>query len=360
MGIFDGYRLRARQREVQASLPKGPVIGNPATMRYASPWSTSNLERWTFQEWFNQDPLENTRDAAMLIPAIRRGRNRICTSAGKTPFLQMSGDVRSPEQPYWITHTGDGSTPAHRKVWTVDDLMFYGLSCWWRNNPGKDDETRQRINFDEWEIAADPDSAEQVILVNGVPAKPDEVILFTGLVEGVLTNGRECISDTRRLYQIVRDRLQNPAPLIELHQKEGADLTDEEIDKLIQRWADARSGKNAGVAYTSKHIEALEKGAGGDASLMIESRNAAAVDAARLLNLHAGSVDATTPKSSLDYTTQTGRNEEFVDFDLDLYTLPITARLSEDDVCAPGLRIVDDLTDFISLTPSPTGPALED
>lgn len=346
---------------MQAALASMPKVRDPSTMRYASPWSTSDLERWTFEQWFGDgDEIQNTRDAAMQIPAIRRGRNRICTSAGKAPFVEMEGAARVADQPLWITQTGDGSTPLHRKVWTVDDLMFNGMSCWWRDNTGTPEETRRRINFEDWEIATDPDSNEQVILVDGQPAKPSEVILFTGLVEGVLIGGRESIRDTRRLYQIVRERLKNPAAQVELHQKEGADLTDPEIDALIERYAAARRGENAGVSYTSRHIEVIERGQASDAQLYVESRNAAAVDAARLLNLHAGTIDASTPKSTLEYTTDDGRNEEFVDFDLDLYLLPISARLSMDDVCAPGRRVVDDLTDFTALMPSPTGPNLED
>lgn len=324
-------------------------------MPFATPWANAELQRWVYEDIFGDLP-ETTRDAAMRIGAIARARNLVCTSVGKLPLILVENDAPAAEQPYWMTHTADGSSPQHRTLWTVDDLIFSGVSCWWRDNPGKDDETRSRLNMDDWEI----DHDNRSIIVNGDTVPDNKVILFTGFHEGVLRYGREVIQDTRRLYQIVRERLQNPVPGIDLHQTEGADLTDTEIDDLIERWAAARRGENAGVSYTSRHITAREMGGGDDGKLMIESRNAAAVDAARIIGLHASLLDATTPTASLNYETTSGRNEEFVDLDLDLYLEPITARLSLDDVCAPGEKVAFDRGQFTTLTPSPIGQATED
>ena len=86
----------------------------------------------------------------------------------------------------------------------------------------------------------------------------------------------------------------------------------------------------------------------------------AALDLARMVGVHGGMIDATTPKASLNYETTTGRNGEFVDLDLALYMTPITARLSLDDVMPRGRRVALDTIDFSSLTVDPTGPTTED
>ena len=98
----------------------------------------------------------------------------------------------------------------------------------------------------------------------------------------------------------------------------------------------------------------------GGENLLIEARNAAVLDLARLIGVHGGMVDATTPKASLNYETTSGRNEEFVDFDLALYMLPITSRLSLDDVTPHGTRIAFDTAAFTTVPTTPTGPATED
>ena len=359
MGLRSALRLRRDQVAVAEGITAGIYAGgalDPSRMPFATPWSTSQLERWVYQDMFGGLP-QNTRESAMSIPVMKRARDLVVTSGGKLPLVELEANAPVVEQPYWITHTGDGSTPQHRMAWTIDDIIWYSLGLWWRNNPGKDDETRQRVNQSDWEINTD----RREILVNGAAADPSEVILFTGFNEGVLTCGRTSINDTLDLYGMVRQRLRNPVPNMELHQTGGTPLNKTQKDELLADWRAARADQTTGgVAYTSQWIEVKERGAGTDSQLMIEARNAAAVDAARLIGVHAGTVDATAPKASLNYETQTGRNEEFVDFDLDLYLVPIAARLSQDDVCAPGRTVAFDRGDFIAPAPAPTGPALED
>ena len=101
----------------------------------------------------------------------------------------------------------------------------------------------------------------------------------------------------------------------------------------------------------------------GDATgdqLLVEARNAASLDLARIIGISAGMLDATAPKASLNYETTTGRNQEFVDFDLALYLTPIVSRLSQDDIVPAGTRVAFDLADFMGQTPTLTGPTLED
>jgi hypothetical protein len=359
VGLRNALRLRRDQVAIADGITAGIYAGgatDPSNIPFGTPWSTSQLDRWVYQDIFGGLPT-NTREAAMAIPAFKRSRDLVVVSGGKLPLVELENGVRVPDQPNWITQTGDGSSPQHRMAWTIDDLIWYGLGLWWRNNPGKPDETRQRVNQADWEINSD----RREILVNGDSAGPDEVILFTGFNEGVLATGRQAIADVQDVYAIVRQRLKNPVPNIELHQTGGPALTKTEKDQLLADWRAARNDPTTGgVAYTSQYIEVKEHGAGNDSQLMIEGRNAAAVDAARMIGVHAGTVDATTPKASLNYETQTGRNEEFVDFDLDLYLVPIAARLSMDDVCAPGRTVAFDRGDFTAPAPSPTGPALED
>ncbi len=363
MGVLSALRVRREQRDiaegVSAGIQAGIYVGGPAappeSFPYASPWSTRKLERWAYQDMFGTLP-QNTRKSAMAIPAVARGRTLLAVQGAKQPLVELEGDTRVAEQPYWMTHCGDGSSPFHRMLWTIDDLIWYPASLWWRDNPGTAQETRSHVSYDDWEIDRD----RRRILINGGEPEPENIILIPGSGEGVLSAHCEAIVDARNLYQIVSQRVKNPVPQIELHDTEG-NLNPTERDELLASWRAARqTADTQGVAYTSKRIQVIERGQGNDSQLLIEARNAAAVDAARMIGVHAGMVDATTPKASLNYETQSGRNEEFGDFDLDAYLEPIAARLSMDDVCAPGRRVTFDRGQFTTLTPSPTGPSLED
>lgn len=355
-------------------------ITDPSALPFSSPWSSNTLQRIVAEDVFGSDLPMNTRQSAMELPALARGRNLICSTIPRFPLVdldvgqtvplrpdlatidradqraaldQYRADMRAfrRDQPTWLYMVDDGTSPQLRLAWTIDDLMFYGWSCWWRRN----DATSRfplragRIPFGEWTINAD-----NRVEVRGVEQPDDEVIVIPGLHEGVLSFGRKTIADARSLYDIVRDRLVAPAPQLNLHQVDGPEQTDEQIDALIDRWAVARTGGKGGVGYTSRHFEIQELGAAADAQLMIEARNAASLDLARLIGVSALRLDATSAKSSLTYETPQGRNQEFIDFDIALYMTPITARFSMDDVTPQGHRVEFDLTDFVTNAPSMT------
>lgn len=361
MSKLSEYRTRRQTAKVtaaintlKAAVPGSGYLVDPSTFPIATPWGSSDLQKLVFQDVFGSDLPCNTRAAAMQLPPIARARNLIVGTLARFPLRQLTEQTATTDQPAWLMQTGDGSSPQLRNAWTADDLMFYGWSCWSRHYEGGEWVAASRINYEDWEINDD-----LRVEVNGSVVDPSAVVVIPGLHEGILTYGAQTIDDVRSLYRIVRGRLLNPVPQLNLHQTAGDPLTNPQIDELIGRWAAARQGKNGGVSFTNQSIEVDELG-GGDAQLMIEARNAAAVDLARLVGVHAGMVDATAPKASLNYETQTGRNQEFVDFDLALYLTPIASRLSLDDCTEPGQRVDFDLGDFIAPTPSPTGPDFKD
>lgn len=299
-----------------------------------------------------------TRLDAMKLPALARGRNAIVSAVCRNPLIELTGNVATPDvqQPEWM-HATDIDSPVFRIAWTVDDHIFYGMSVWGRlNNEDGTIARTYRIDRSRWTI----DSVGRVFIDGStVPARADEVIVIPGLHDGILNFGT-AISDARDLYAAVRSRIQNPLPNLDLHQTEGEDMTNTQIDDLIVRWAKARQGQNGAIGYTNKAIEAKVLESSSVEQLMIDGRNAAAVDLARLIGVSASVVDATAPKASLNYETTTGRNQQFVDLDLSLYTTPIEARLSMDDVVAKGRHVAFDMSAFTALAAPPTGPTLQD
>lgn len=352
MGILDIFR----HREFYNSAIQASTV-DPDTLPFVTPWSSSDLQRIVFEDIFGTDVPSNTRSAAMRIPAIARGRNVMVSSVARNPLVAMRVDQRIEPQPTWLSAATGGTSPQLRMAWTVDDLIFYGRSLWWREN-GSDNFPlgAQRVDIGDWSINDD-----NRVEVNGeVVEDPRQIIVFFGLHEGILSYGCEAIGDIRALYAAVRKRLRNPIPGLDLHQTGGTPMLDDEIDALIARWAKAREGVNGAIGYTSQYIEAKPMSGGDDGALMIDARNAAAVDAARMIGVSASVIDATSPKASLNYETTENRNAELVDRDIALYMDPIAWRLSLDDVTPHGTRIAFDTSAFTGPTLLPTGPALED
>lgn len=328
---------------------------DPSTLPMSSPWASSDLTRVVWNDIFGQIEPPNTRASAMGIPAVARARNLIVTSLQRLPLAELETATPPPEQPGWIIRTTDGTSPQLRNVWTADDLIFYGWSCW--EADGRDGTGRplaaNRIPQSDWRI----DEDTMRVLVNEEPGH--DVILIPGFHEGVLAYGRGAIADTLAIYRAVKQRVETPVPPIHLRQVSGTPLTDEkEIDALTSRWARARA--KGGVGFSNQHIEVVPLDTSNGDSLMIEARNAAALDLARLIGVAGSRIDATVDKASLNYETTTGRNWEFLDIDLALYTDPITARLSMDDWTPPGRRVAFNTNQFTTLTPAPTGAPLQD
>lgn len=359
MGIRNALRPRetvgATVDRATAAFPiQSP--GGPSTMPYASPWAgDSHLERMVFHDIFPDGLPTTTRLACMAIPAVSRARLMLFTAVSRSPLRVLTGDQVKAEQPEWLTSTAR-VMPRQRVGWTTDDHLFYGWSCHWTDRASNGElEHVERVNIGDWNVTPD-----LKLEVNGKVVSDEQAILIPGYHDGILNFGREAIADTKQLYAIVRDRLANPVAMTELHQVSGKALTKDERRDLVGSWREARNMPGGSVGYTSPEIELKTHGSDSDTTLLIEARNAAAVDMARLVGVSAGMLDATTPKASLTYETRTGRNQEFVDLDVLAYMNPIEDRYSMDDIVEPGDRCAFDRGDFTTPTPSPTGPALED
>nr|DAL07355.1 MAG TPA: Portal Protein [Caudoviricetes sp.] len=280
-----------------------------------------------------------TRDMAMAVPALARARTLICSTIAGVPLVSVDSkgddDGRTPD--YIETTYGDVS-PYHRMLWTIDDLFFHGWSLWAveRDNHGLVIDAA-RVPFEMWSL-----DQEGNVLVDGQPARADDVCLIPGISEGILTTGRSSITQAHQLLRAAARAADNPSAQVELHQTNDAPMTEEDVDRLIARWARARAGENGGVSYTSNGVEVKEHGASSE-HLLIEGRNAAAVDIARHANLPATMVDATLSGSSLSYQNTAARMSELVTFGLSPLMNAVAARLSQNDMTAPNIRLRFDL-----------------
>lgn len=297
-----------------------------------------------------------TRDVLMSIPALARQRHLLCGTGAKCPLVAMTGDARSAVQPRWMTRTDGKVHPYHRMLWTIDDLLFDGWSLWSVTRAADDSlETADRVNPARWTI----DDYLGELLVDGEPVDESRVILIPGPHEGIASFGADALRRTLDNLEAAATAARNPSAYLELHYTGDADLTDEEIDAHVARWAAARKGVNGGVAWTNKLIELKEHGTH-ESHLLIEGRNADAVDVSRLVSSPAAMADATNAGASLTYETTDGRNGQFLDYGASFYMDAIAARLSMDDCVPAGERTAFDVTQLRQLGAPTTGAPTSD
>lgn len=322
---------------VRAALAAPAVVSGQ--VRYLSPTDDVNhLWQIVADDWVRPSGGAINRAAAMSVPAVKRARNIICTTIARTPVAAYRGDTRT-ASPTWIDRTDGPVSPYHRMLWTVDDLLFYGWSAW-AVQRGVDGQViaADRVPYDSWRIDdggvfvyCAPDGTE-------TPADPRSVVLIPGSDEGLLTASAGTIRHAADLLNAASKAAENPSAYLELHQTNDVVVTEEQAKAMIGKWAAARRGENGGVAFTSAGVEVREHGAYSE-HLLVEGRNAAALDVARAMSLPGTAIDATVDKASLNYENGASKAADLIDYGLAAYMSPIVARLGMDDVVPRGTSV---------------------
>ena len=358
MTIYDRVR-RWITGTTDPTAPSSSASVASSGISLASPWSAGSLESLVLSDIYGVDlDLPVTRAEGMATPAFARGRHMITAAISQAPLWLYAGETRLDGEAGWLQSTTGPTSPQHRMLWTVDDLMWSGWSLWLRRNDPNDPATildAVRCPIEWWKFGE-----RGAVLVNDQPVPADQVILIPGFTEGIITNGARTIRASRELEVAWANRAANPIPATELHHETDDELSPEEKREVVDDWRSAISKTGGAVVYTPRAIKVFEHGAAAGGDLLIQGRNAAAIDAARHLGIPAAMIDASNVNSTLTYETMQGRDVEFRTHTLSLYLNPITSRLSLDDVTRPGTRVAADTSQLTLPQLDPTGPVTKD
>lgn len=348
---------------------KLPKINSSFGVGLSSPLGgpTTSIHELVWADFFQGEIAETTRSAAMQIPAISRARSVLIATVAPLPLraydaaevaaaeLEGRDPEPLPDQPKWLTATSGPTPTYHRMVWTLDDILFSGASLWTVRREGGVIVDAARVQRDRWSI----DDTNDEILVDQRAVSADSVLYIPGSDEGLLLKGGPSIRGARAVERAWVGRAQNPIPLIELHQLSDDEIDDDEIDDMIDAWATGRTSPTGAVGFTDNRVELRVHG---DVAtdLFEGARNASVLDLARHTNMPASILDGSQSTATLTYSTQEGKSNDFWAFTVPVYTSPIEARLSQDDVCPEGVAIRFDRTSAIRLPQPVTSPVTDD
>jgi hypothetical protein len=336
-------------------------------------WTTSQLESVVWSDIMGTgEPLPMTRAEAIMVPALARARHLTAGAIAGCPLTAWKSGARVDPTPSWAIATDGqlgtlpparrtalalhaGQSPWWRMVWTVDDLIFYGASLWLVTQADPDGRPLRmaRLPWSTWSV----DQEGRVTDADGRPFADNELRVIPGPHEGLINFAQRTIREASTLETSAADIARRPFRL-ELHQTTDLELTREERAELVGATRQALSDNN-GILFTNAAIETKDHAVDSH-ELLIDGRNASAVNIARVVSIPAAMIDATTAGASLTYETTAGRNAEWVDYGLSLYLDAIEARLSMDDVVPAGTSIAFDTTELTSLTVPATGLPKED
>lgn len=341
-----------------ASLPINPYTPAP------------QLPQFVVDDLIGEDAknLPMTREEALRIPAVSKARNLLVSKIADLPLRAILANADGTDTDVtskytWLFRTNSTVSPYERMAWTVDDLIFYGVSLWLLDRGAPDSSGRRPIISASWcptsTWCIKPDQDGQLAVhVDGVPIAEDRYCLINSPFEGLLTVGRRTLRGARDVEESWVGRARNPIPMIVLRITDDSQLEDDEIEDFVDQFAKARTNPNGAIGYLPQGVEIDVYGTDAP-DLSVEGRNAVRTDVGSHLNVRASVLDGTQGVASLTYATTQGERNAFYDDDLPFWTGPIQARLSLDDMVPRGVRIRFDKTSEYN-QPAPTGDRVED
>ena len=227
----------------------------------ATPFSDSShlSPAVVYSDLFEAADLAVTRNEAMSIPAVARGRNLIAPVLSRQPLVAYRDGVALDPQPTWLS-SSRYFPPRLRCLWTIDDIIFNGMALWIVDRGLPDSSGRSQI-LDALRVP--PASWKQEdgqIVVTGPDQRSrtldeGDYILFPGPSEGLLTMGARTIRGARRLEERWSERIENPIPVVEIRYTGELDLTPEEMTDIRTSYLAARLDPSGVVMVTPRGFE---------------------------------------------------------------------------------------------------------
>jgi hypothetical protein len=337
-----------------------PVAATLPTTPYDT--GASDLVQLTVNElWGDITPELITRDIAQRVPGLKRALGVHLSVIGKAVFREYTFDALVDPQPAWLTSTASGVSPYLRKIGLTSDLFWWGWACLGAEL-GPDDQIADAVHipFGLWSI--DQNTGE-VTIDDKIEARYRErpIVIPLGL-NGVLIDGIDTIRAARFLEAAHLDRIGNPIAQTELHINDPSiRMNRKEKLKLAKAYNEGRQLKGGATSVTDNEIDV--KIHGQVATDLFESgRNAIRLDLANHAYVPASIIEGAKngSASEIEYNNASTERNGLLDFGTALFVNAIEARLSMDDVCAPGNSIRGDLANYTTVPTPAISPALED
>lgn len=302
-----------------------------------------------------------TRRLAMRVPGIKRGRNLIAGTIGTLPLVcDRAGQT---VERSLLTQLNPAVTNAYMITWTVDDLLFYGVS-WWRtiNRDSTGYPTAvERLTRDRVQVQPATAGRPGRVYVDGKVADDADLIRFDSPDEGLLIDGGPTVRTALALMRATKRVADDDWSGLILRLAEGAgelsntpgsagDGTDRsQVDRLLDNFQAAI--RNRTTPYMNRAVEADNVGVNAKDRQLSELSELVSSDLARLLNLPASRIGA-PQGSGMTYTNTESDRRDLVDTTLALFLTAIAQRLSMGDVTPAGQRVGFDLTAYLRGTTS--------
>ena len=296
-----------------------------------------------------------TRREALSVPACARGRNIIVgTAASLELYVKRKFDDSKIEPTPTIISQPDKNMPtAVVYGMTAENLLFHGVAYWQIKEIDPATGRPSQIRWiDAPRVSQVLDSTGEIVIGYQLEAQrlPDNgvgsLIQFTGIdPDGVLNRGGRTLRTAAALERAVFNYAETPTPSVVL--KANVPMDSNKATAILNAWKQARQTK--GTAFLSDNVDMQSVGFNAADLQLTEAREYLAKEIARLMNIPAYYLDAST--NSMTYSNVTAERRALLDFSLRPLLTAIEQRLSMDDITVSTQYVEYDLDDFLRGNP---------
>jgi hypothetical protein len=296
-------------------------------------------------------PLDGSAPAtvkqALQVPAVSRAVALNSVVAAGSPFKASATSVLT-DLPEWLNKSYGLIPAGKRRAGLVQDLMLHNQAVL----AVERDQDGAIVDALHWPVGTWQIGQGGVIQIKDDrgqwqdATRQDKFVWIPGLLPmSFMEYAAESIHQYANLCRTISQRAKSPIPLVELKVTEDWEGTKEQLAAAQAAWNTARQAEGGATAVTPKGVEVIVHQVDEDRAMLIQARNAIRIDFANYTNLNASIVDGASGASDTYSNTLQDANE-FLRLSLGLWTLPITQRLSQDDVTPEGLDLVWDHSKF--------------
>ena len=294
-----------------------------------------------------------TREEAMSVPTVARGRNIICSSIASIGLevVDRSTGLDVEDGTPRVIRTPDPRVPGSATyVWTCEDLLFYGYAYWQITELFADTfrvRSVQRVSPARVTIQTNSLATEiEYYMVDGTPVPNSGIgslVVFNGNDEGLLNRAGKTIRTGAELERAAAMYAREPVPSMVL-KSNGTALPADRITKLLDSWGTAR--RNRSTAFLNADVTMEAVGFDPEKLQLNQARSYVSTELARALGIPAYYVDAETG-SSMTYSNATNQRQSLLDFSLIPLMTSISERLSMPDFVPQSQKVMYDLSDYL-------------
>lgn len=294
------------------------------------------------------------RGRSWQLAAVGRARD-LFVSVGQALPLEhyrtlWNGDEIElvPEPPEgWMERPDPNQTRSWMFGWTIDSLFWWGRAHWYvtsRFATGFPSSfvllPTDQVTIDASAYVGNAPFGEYKITFGGNNLDRRDVVSFWHSSPGVLESGARTFAIADRLEQAAYRFAATPFALGYLQQRAGTEpMTGEELRELCDAWYEARLGAQGAIAALNAEVEWVAEKITLDDLELLETRQHAALEIARVCNITPVLLGAPTGGgSTVQYSNSLEARRQLA-LDAGPYLCTIEERLSADDVIARG-RVV--------------------